>query len=358
MEEAVKQNVLIVDDESINLMALTHILNPIYNVYAAKNGGDAVKAAEKFRPDIILLDLLMPGMNGYEVLKILKSKKEIMSIPVIFLTAQSDSESELEGLSLGAVDYIHKPFSPPLLLKRIELHLLVGSQKRELVDFNLNLQKKVEDKTKTVVELQNAILKTMADLVEYRDNITGGHIERIQLYLNVMLEEMVKRGVYNKEISMWDIGLVLQSAQLHDVGKIATADSILMKNGKLTEEEFNIIKSHAAFGSKIIDKIKENTTEHSFLEHAKIFADTHHEKWDGSGYPNGLKGEEIPLKGRLMAITDVYDALVSERPYKKAYTHEEAVKIISEGRNTHFDPVLIDVFLNCEGEFKKITESV
>jgi len=355
MNAAHKQRVLIVDDENSNITALTHTLSPVYTVYAAKDGHHALKAAEEYLPNIILLDVLMPGMNGYEVLKLLKSKTETAPIPVVFLTAKSDTKSELEGLSLGAVDYITKPFSPPLLLKRIELHLLVETQKRELIGFNENLRKMVEVKTKTVVELQNAVLKTMAELVEFRDDITGGHVERMQRHLDIMLKTMKKMKVYEDETSGWDIALVLQSVQLHDVGKIAIADSILKKPEKLTEAEFDVIKTHVTFGKKIIEKIKKNTTEHSFLEYAQIFATTHHEKWDGTGYPDGLRGAEIPLKGRILAVIDVYDALVSERPYKKAFRHKDAVKLITEGRGKHFDPALVDVFLHCADELQKIT---
>ena len=350
-----KGSVLVVDDENSNIMALTHLLSPAYTVYAAKNGQNAIAAAEKYLPDIILLDVLMPGMSGYDVLKRLKSKAETVHIPVVFLTGKSDAKSELEGLSLGAIDYISKPFSPPLLLKRIEHHLLVESQKQELVDFSNNLRKMVETKTKTVVELQNAVLQTMAELVEFRDDITGGHVERIQRYLSIILKTMKKMKIYDNETAAWDIALVLQSAQLHDVGKIAIADSILKKPEKLTDEEFDVIKTHVVFGKTIIEKIRRNTTEHFFLEYAQVFASTHHEKWDGSGYPNRLRGQEIPLKGRIMAIIDVYDALVSERPYKKALTHEEAVNIIMEGKGTHFDPALVDVFLNCADELRRIT---
>jgi len=343
-------------------MAGSNALDDYYNVLTLNSGARLLKALEKNTPDLILLDITMPEMNGYEVIKLLKSNSETANIPVIFLTAKNDDESELEGLSMGAIDYIIKPFSPPLLLKRIEVHLLVESQKqelmdqkRELINFNNNLQDMVETKTKTVVELQNAVLKTMAELVECRDDITGGHIERTQRYLKVILRAMRKQGIYEKEISSWNDKLVLYSAQLHDVGKIAIKDSILQKPGRLTVEEFEQIKEHAAFGGKIIEKIKENTTEQAFLDYAKIFAVSHHEKWDGSGYPLGLKGDAIPLLGRIMALADVYDALVSERPYKKAYSHEDAVKIILKGSGTHFDSVLADLFSDVSDELKEIS---
>jgi len=357
-----RKTIFLVDDDAVNIETGSNALDDFYDVLAFNSGGRLLKALEKNIPDLILLDVMMPEMNGYEVIKLLKSKAETANIPVIFLTAKSDYISELEGLSLGAIDYIFKPFSPPLLQKRIEVHLLVESQKQELIsqkqeliNFNNHLQEMVEAKTQTVIELQDAILKTMAELVEYRDDITGGHIERTQRYLSIMLNAMSKQSIYEKEVSSWNIKLVLQSAQLHDVGKIAISDSILQKPGKLTSEEFEQIKSHVTFGEKVIEKIKESTTEQAFLDYAKIFAASHHEKWDGSGYPYGLKGDGIPLLGRIMAIADVYDALVSERPYKEAYSHNEAVKIILEGRGKHFDPVLIDLFSTVSDEFNAIT---
>ena len=360
METELK-TVILVDDNPTNLAVGSAALEGHYGVLTLNSGARLIKILDKTTPDLILLDVEMPEMSGYDVIRVLKGNPATAGIPVIFLTARNDGESELEGLSLGAIDYITKPFSTPLLLKRIEVHLLVEDQKRELVrreeeltGFNENLREMVEEKTKTVVELQNAVLKTMAELVECRDGITGGHIERTQGFLSVLLEALAERGLYEEEAASWDLPLALRSAQLHDVGKIAIKDGILQKPGKLTEDEFEEIKTHTVFGEKVIERIREHTSEQAFLEYAKIFAGTHHEKWDGSGYPNGLKGEEIPLLGRLMAVADVYDALVSDRPYKKAFSHEEAVGIIASGRDKHFDPVLVDLFLEVSGEFDRI----
>jgi putative two-component system response regulator len=349
MSEA-KKTIFLVDDSVTNLTVGRNALAGHYNVSTINSGERLLKMLEKSIPDLILLDIEMPDIDGYDAIKVIKSKRETEHIPVIFLTAKNDAEGELEGLSLGAVDYITKPFSPPLLLKRIGMHL-------ELLEYNNCLQDMVEAKTKSVVDLQNAILKTMAELVECRDDITGGHIERTTSYLAVLLDAVMMLGLYEKEMEAWDLKLVLQSAQLHDVGKIAVRDSVLQKPGKLTDEEFDEIKKHALFGEEVIEKIKKKTPEQAFLEHAGIFAGTHHEKWDGSGYPRGLKGEEIPLQGRLMAIADVYDALVSDRPYKKAFTHEQATDIISKGSGNHFEPVLVDVFLKIADEFNEIKKT-
>ena len=349
-----RKTIVLVDDDLTNLTIGSNTLEKHYNVITLNSGARLLKLLEKMIPDLILLDVDMPEMNGYETITRIKSNKKIGSIPVIFLTAKNDGESELEGLSLGAIDYIAKPFSPPLLLKRIEVHLLVESQKQELINFNDHLQEMVDEKTRTVVELQNAVLKTMAELVECRDDITGGHIERTQNYLRILINALLKDGLYSDELSTWDIELVLQSAQLHDLGKIAIDDIILRKPGKLTDEEFEKIKVHTIFGEKVIERIKKSTSQQAFLEQARILASTHHEKWDGSGYPNGLKGDKIPLQGRLMAIVDVYDALVSDRPYKRAFFHEQAVDIIRKDSGVHFDPALVDVFLGVSDEFKKV----
>ena len=349
-----KKTIFLVDDDLTNLAACRNILGVFYNMFTMNSGKRLIKMLESHTPDLIILDIEMPEMNGFQTMEALKSNEQTRNIPVIFLTARSDSESELKGLSLGAADYIYKPFSPPLLLKRIEVHLLVESQKKLLVNFTNNLQVMVDSKTKTVVELKNALLKMMAELVEYRDGVTGGHIERTQYYMDILLESLQARNLYNREIKNWDKELILLSAQLHDVGKIAIKDNILQKPDRLTSGEFEEIKQHVLVGEKVIEELKKNTTERAFLDQAKIMVSTHHEKWDGSGYPRGLKGEEIPLQGRLMAIADVYDALISERPYKKALPHNEAVSIISHEKGTHFDPSLVDLFLSISDKFNEV----
>jgi putative two-component system response regulator len=344
--------IILVDDNPSNLRAGKNVLSEKYEVYTAPSAAKLFDLLGDIKPAMILLDIEMPEMNGYEAIKILKAGENTKNIPVIFLTGKTDTENELEGLDLGAIDYITKPFMPPLLLKRIEVHLLVEAQKKtleaqqkELKNFNDNLQKMVDEKTKTVLELQDSILKTVADLVESRDDITGGHIERTQRGVGLLVEALRDHPVFGREVSEWDIKLLLQSSQLHDVGKIAISDRILQKPGRLDSEEFTEMKKHAAFGVQIIEKIEASTSASDFLKYAKIFAGTHHEKWDGSGYPNGLVGEKIPLQGRIMALADVYDALVSERSYKKAFSHTEAVKIIQEGKESQFDPALVDIFI-------------
>jgi len=349
---AEKELIILVDDSPANLRTGINVLSEKYSVATAPSAEKLFSLLENSKPDLILLDIDMPEMNGYDAIKLLKTKEKTKNIPVIFLTGKTESDDELEGLSLGAIDFITKPFQPALLLKRIELHLLVKKQTAELKDFNDNLQKMVEEKTQNVLELQDALLRTMAEMVEYRDNITGGHIDRTKLGVKILLEEIERCGLYQESTKGWNTNLLLQSCQLHDVGKISIGDNILKKPGKLNDDEFEEMKKHTAYGEEIIKKIESMTKESDFLRYAKIFAASHHEKWDGSGYPKGLSKNEIPLLGRIMAIADVYDALISVRPYKKAFTHEEAVATIIEGSGTRFDPLLIEVFTRTAEKFR------
>jgi hemerythrin-like metal-binding protein len=248
---------------------------------------------------------------------------------------------------------------PDLLLMRIELHLLLESQKRaleaqrwELQNFNTKLLRMVEQKTRTVSDLQNAIIKTEADMVEYRDDISCGHDDRIRRGVGLLISGLMGQERYREESALWDVEMLVQSSQLHDVGKIAINDHILRKPGPLEESEFEQVKQHTVFGERIIEQIRDNAAENDFLKYAKVFAGAHHERWDGTGYPLGLKGEEIPLLGRVMAIADVYDALVSYRPYKKPLCHDDAVQTIMDGQGTQFDPNLCDLFLSLSDKFK------
>ena len=356
-----RSRIVIVDDSIPNLDQGRNMLRTFFEVYPAPSAAKLFDILDNIIPDLILLDIEMPVMNGYETIKKLKSNPLHADIPVIFLTAKDDESSEMEGFDLGAVDYITKPFSGPLLLKRITNQLLIIRQKKELLasraalqDYADNLELMVTEKTVEVFELQNAILSTVADLVEFRDKLTGGHISRTQRYLQELIDEMTSKDDYSDEVSKWDMDFFLPAAQLHDVGKIAISDLILNKPGSLTKEEFEIMKTHVTVGVEAIEHIMSKTKEHAFLEHALLVTGTHHEKWDGSGYPVGLQGRNIPIEGRLMAIADVYDALISVRSYKKAFTHEEACKIIEEGAGAHFDPILVDVFRNVKDKFEAI----
>ena len=350
-----RKKVILVDDNPINLKLARNTLMGKYDVFTVPSAEKLFQLLEKTLPEIILLDVMMPGMSGYEAIEVLKNNIRTADIPVVFLTSKSDPSSELEGFVHGAVDYISKPFSPELLLKRVDVHVLVETQRKELKYINENLQHIVDEKTEEVQELQSAILTTMSNLVESRDGVTGGHLERTGHLLQLLLEEMVNRKIYVDIVGTWNIKLFLESAQLHDVGKIAVRDSILMKKGPLTPEEFTEMKKHTTFGEKVIEKIQEKSSRESvFLNHAKIMAGSHHEKWDGTGYPRGLTGFDIPIQGRLMSLVDVYDALISERPYKRALSHEQALQVIRDGSGIQFEPLLVNVFLDTGERFQML----
>jgi len=329
--------VFVVDDVETNRASAKLALADTYRTFTLPSAEKMFSLAEKVRPDLILLDIDMPEMDGFEAIQLLKSNPKLRSIPVVFLTAKNDAVMEIRGFELGALDFISKPFSPPVLLKRIEMHI--------------EADKMMKNAQRSVQRIHNATINAIADVVESRNNISGGHVTRTQVYIKLLLNELIRTGVYTEEISQWDRRLLLPSAQLHDVGKITISDSVLNKPDKLNEDEFESVKRHCREGERIIERIIEQTEDDSFLLHAKNFASSHHEKWDGTGYPRKLVGEEIPLEGRIMAIADVYDALITDRPYRKALSHDEAVQIIEEGSGTHFDPRIVEAFLGVAKDF-------
>ena len=349
-----KKKIMIVDDNITNLAVGKKALEEFYSVIPVSSGKKAIEFLTKVRPSLLLLDIDMPEMDGFETIKLIKSNPETRDITIIFLTAKDDNGSELEGLKLGAVDYITKPFSIPLLLQRIKLHIALVSQKQELANYNMNLSRMVKEQTEIISELQHAIINTLSELVECRDGTTGGHIVRTQKYFAILLNALRDKDYYTDETIEWDLELLAESAQLHDIGKIAIPDSILKKPSRLTPEEFEEIKKHPEVGENAIKSAMSMTQAKEFLSNAAVIAISHHEKWDGTGYPKGLEKEDIPLTGRLMAIADVYDALVSERPYKPPFTHEEAVKIITDDAGKHFDPKLVEVFLTINEQFRDV----
>jgi putative two-component system response regulator len=252
----------------------------------------------------------------------------------------TDSSVEARGFQLGVIDFITKPFSAPVLINRIKTHL--------------NIDELIKERTLQLQRLQNGIVFVLADMVENRDHVTGGHIERTTTYIKILIDAMVARGVYADMLNKMDLDLLISSARLHDVGKITISDTILNKPGKLTNEEFEIMKTHAAEGERIIEQIISRTDDVEFLRNAKLFAGYHHERWDGKGYPHGLEGLNIPLQGRIMAIVDVYDALVSERPYKKPFSQGRAVETIMENSGKQFDSLIADVFYEVREQFESV----
>jgi len=337
------KTIFAVDDSDTNLSMVETALEDLYNVMTIPSAARMFDLLGKITPDIILLDIEMPVMNGFEAIKILKASHLWTSIPVIFLTGRNDPLIEVQGLEYGAVDFITKPFSAIVLQKRIMIHLHIDMLIRE--------------RTHQLTQLQNSIMYVLSDMVENRDKGTKGHVDRISLYTKLLIEEIKKRGLYPEEINEWDEDKFTFSTRMHDLGKISISDIILNKPDKLTEEEFEIMKTHASEGERIIDEIMARTGEGEYLRYAKLFAGFHHERWDGKGYPRGLKGTETPLQGRIMAIADVYDALVSDRPYHKAFAHDEAVREIMENSGKQFDPVLAEIFFDLKDQFKNITET-
>jgi len=351
---------MLVDDNPTTLEAGKTMLKDAYRLYPVPSGEILLDLLEHVEPDLVLLDIEMPGMSGYEVITILKQNPKWEYLPIIFLTSRCDEGSELEGLSLGAIDYVTKPFSAPLLRQRIENNLLVVEHQKQLRHFNTVLEAKVAEKTHQIVHLQDAIMSTVVDLVEFRDNTTGGHIVRTQKYMRLLVDKMLEEGLYLRELSAWNLKHLVAASQLHDVGKIAISDAILNKPAPLSPEEMEIMKKHVEIGVRAIKRIEDSMEEmvgDSFLRHARLIAGGHHEKWDGSGYPLGLHELDIPLEGRLMAIADVYDALISSRPYKRPMPTREARQIIESVGGSQFDPGLVKIFSKVADQFAVIARS-
>lgn len=351
-----KQVILIVDDTPDNITLLSALLKDKYKIKIATNGLKALHIASLDpSPDLILLDVMMPEMDGYETCRRLKDNPQTHQIPIIFLTAKSQVSDEEMGLKLGAVDYISKPVSPPIVLARVATQLNLVRARNLLQDQNKNLECLVKDRTLKLAKMQDAIIMAMASLAETRDNETGNHIRRTQNYVAALARQLKDMPRFSSELTDENIELLYKSAPLHDIGKVGIPDNILLKPGKLTSEEFEVMKLHTNYGRETILSVERYLGEsNEFLRFAREITYSHQEKWDGSGYPENLSGDEIPISARLMAVADVYDALISRRVYKPAFSHEEAIDIMRKGRGTHFDPDILDVFLRIAEEFKQI----
>ena len=346
-EQAHRRTILIVDDASENIALMSAVLGDSYRTQAAKDGRTALSVCEKDGgPDLILLDVMMPGMDGYEVCRRLKENPHTEEIPVIFITARSDTEAEQRGLDLGAVDYITKPISPPILAARVRTHLRLKSVRDFFRDKSDFLEQEVQRRTQQINAIQDATMVALGSLAETRDNETGNHIRRTQHYVRALALTLSQDAALARSLTPEIIGMLFKSAPLHDIGKVGIPDSILLKPGKLTAEEFEVMKTHTTLGrNAIMAAEKLLATPKSFLHFARQIAWTHHERWDGTGYPQGLSGNAIPLPGRIMAVVDVYDALVSKRVYKPAMSHEAALTIIRAGSGSHFDTAVVEGFL-------------
>lgn len=349
--------VLVVDDTPDNLSLMGGLLRDHYHVKVANQGEKALKIAQGEQPpDLVLLDIMMPGMDGYEVCRRLKANLHTRDIPVIFLTARADMEDERQGLALGAVDYITKPISPPILLARVATHLALKASADFLRDKSAYLEREVALRTLEVQAIQDVTIMAMTSLAETRDNETGNHIRRTQLYVKALAEHLRDHPRFAHVLTDRMVDLLYKSAPLHDIGKIGIPDAILLKPGKLTVHEFEIMKTHTTLGRNAIEEAERRLGMRvAFLSVSKEIAYSHQEKWDGSGYPEGLKGDAIPVSARLMAVADVYDALISKRVYKPAFPHEQACATIVKGRGTHFDPDMVDAFVAIAQDFLRIS---
>ena len=351
-----KATLLVVDDTPDNLALMSGLLKDTYKVKLANNGEKALKiAASETPPDLILLDIMMPDMDGYEVCRRLKADPKTQRIPVVFLTAKAEVEDEKFGLSLGAVDYITKPISPPIVLARVQNHLALKKTADFLRDQNGFLENEVARRTREMMAIQDVTILAMASLAETRDSDTGNHIRRTQYYIKALAEKLRNHPRFSAYLTESNIAVLFKSAPLHDIGKVGIPDKILLKPGKFEPHEFEIMKTHTTIGRDAIEHAETALgTPVEFLSCAKTIALSHQEKWDGSGYPQGLAGDAIPIPARLMAVADVYDALISRRVYKSGMPHEKAVSILIESSGSHFDKDIIDAFVEIQDEFRAI----
>jgi putative two-component system response regulator len=353
-----KPTVLVVDDTPDNLSLMSGLLKDLYKVKVANSGEKAIKIVHSDSPpDLILLDIMMPGLSGYDVCKILKDDHKTRDIPIIFLTAMTATEDEKKGLELGAVDFITKPVNPPIVMARVATQLQVKAAADFLKDQNAYLETEVAKRTKELAAIQDVTILAMASLAETRDNDTGNHIRRTQYYMELLANYLKNHDRFRGFLSDHTITMLFKSAPLHDIGKVGIPDRILLKPGRFEPHEFEIMKTHCKLGRDAIQHAEDQLgLEVEFLKYAKEIAYSHQEKWDGTGYPEALAGDFIPISARLMAVADVYDALISRRVYKSGMPHEKAVGIIAEGKGTHFDPDIVDAFLALQEQFQEVAK--
>ncbi|MCG6551294.1 MAG: two-component system response regulator [Candidatus Magnetominusculus sp. LBB02] len=356
-QQSIKKDVvLVVDDTPDNLTLMSGLLKDTYKVKVANSGERALKIINSDSPpDLVLLDIMMPEMDGYEVLRRMRTNDSTMDIPVIFLTAKAEVEDERMGLSLGAVDYITKPVSPPIVMARVRNHLELKGMRDFLKQKNEFLEQEVKRRTEEITAIQDVTVLALGSLAETRDSDTGNHIRRTQYYVSALAKHLCANPRFGWFLTPKNMVTLFKIAPLHDIGKVGIPDNVLLKPGKLDDDEFAIMKTHAALGKKAIEDAERRLgMEVEFLKFAKEIACSHHERWDGAGYPEGLSGDDIPIMARLMAVADVYDALISKRAYKTPMTHDWAKDIIVKGKATQFDPDVVDAFIALEETFIEI----
>lgn len=349
--------IMVVDDTPANLKLLEKILQGQgYRVKQFPRGAMALRAAAQNPPDLILLDIMMPELDGIEVCRRLKTDERLKDIPVLFLSALDGTDDKIKAFSAGGLDYVTKPFQEAEVLARVKTHLELRRARRELEKHTFHLEDLVREKIQEISDSQLATILAISKLAEYRDDETGRHIERTRTFCQILAKKLRENHRYAERITDAFIENIYHAAPLHDIGKIGIADNILLKPGKLTPEEFEIMKTHTTIGAMTLQSVRARYPKNTFINMGIALTRSHHEKWDGSGYPDGLVGEDIPLSGRIMAIVDVYDALRSKRPYKEAFTHEKSCRIIQEGAGKHFDPIVVEAFFALETQFAEIRE--
>ncbi len=347
-------NILIVDDTVENLQVLGEMLRGEgYKVRPVPSGKLALAAAESDPPDLILLDIMMPEMDGYEVCRKLKQNETLARIPVIFLSALQETQDKIKAFNAGGLDYVTKPFQFEEVKARVSTHLALHRIQDEIERYNHHLESLVQEQVREISESQMATILALAKLTESRDDETGRHIERVQTFCRTLATTLSKQPPFSKIIDEGHIDRIFYASALHDIGKVGIPDSVLLKPGALTPEEFELVKQHTIIGARTLEAARRNYPNNPFINMGILIAKHHHERWDGSGYPSGLKGTDIPLPARIMAVIDVYDALVSQRCYKPAPSHEQSCEIIYAGSGTQFEPAVVDVFRAHAEEFRR-----
>jgi putative two-component system response regulator len=354
MDNLSNNSVLVVDDTDLHIEILACALGNEYNIISASDGKSALELIANNPPDLVLLDIMMPGVDGYEVCRLLKSDPETRDIPIIFLSAMTSLQDKTKGFELGAVDYITKPFEIREVRARVKTHLTNKLAKKILESQKNFLEEKIRERTLELSLTQEVTIECMASLAETRDPETGGHIKRTKEYVRELARNLQNHPRFSSYLNDNTIDLLYKSAPLHDIGKVGVPDSILLKPAELTPDEWVEMKKHTLYGRNALRVAENQLGKDSFLRYAREIAYSHHEKWDGSGYPEGLSGDEIPICGRLMAVADVYDTLISKRVYKVPFPHTKAVNIIENDKGKSFDPHLVDVFLDLADKFRNI----
>lgn len=357
--------ILIIDDMPENIRLLVALLKPEgYVIDTAEDGIEALRIAADAPPDVVLLDFAMPGMDGIEVCSRLKKSPQTANSEVIMVTGSSEHKVHVRSLEAGADDFLHKPIESAILRARVRRSIRTKrlldanfAYQQELKAYNEQLEARIHERTQQVVRTQHVTVFALAKLSESRDNETGVHLERMSRYTLAVAREMSRSDKYRAIMTQEFLDMLFFSSPLHDIGKVGIPDAILLKPGKLTRDEFEIMKLHTVIGGRTLDAANDEAETDTFLEMGRDIAYAHHEKWDGNGYPNGLRGLDIPLPARVTALGDVYDALTSRRPYKEPFSHEKAKAIIVEGKGSHFDPDVVDAFLAVEDEFIAIAEA-